>query len=496
MSATPVRGSSGFKFSTFELGRFDVSGITCPGTISYCWNVNAEPQIRADRAGNFYASSEFLPRTANCSNGLDLVNPQCGGTGAWRSSDGGLHYTTLAPPNALSFTSNTLSPYGGDTDLATAPQKNVNGFYNVYVSSLERASGPLLTVAVSTSQDQGKTWLINPTAAQIPFNDRPWIAADGTGKVCLAYHNIATTFDILVSCSFDGGVTFSQVASAIDASHACNAEFNNQIGNIAIDPNSHAIYQAFAGINCTTSDISCDEFADCTHVAYVAVSLDGGLTFTDHVVYDNPIPSSNPINPHGSLDHQFVNISIDTAGNLYVVFSDNHNVFYSFSTNSGKTWSPTIQVNHAPSNTAIMPWSSAGSPGRLDIVWYGTSYFDGKNVPDNYPMSASWYVYFAQNLNSLSTSSSFTQAPATHVIHYGGVCEGGVSCTGNRDLFDDFGVAASPTTGLASIVYTDDQYVNSPTEPASPTCTPSETNLGPCDHTDIATQTSGTGIFG
>lgn len=61
----------------------------------------------------------------------------------------------------------------------------------------------------------------------------------------------------------------------------------------------------------------------------------------------------------------------------------------------------------------------------------------------------------------------------------GGVCEGGVSCTGNRDLFDDFGIAASPTTGLASIVYSDDQ----------------PGNTGASDHTSIATQTSGSGIF-
>src|SRR6266480_1118258 len=73
--------------------------------------------------------------------------------------------------------------------------------------------------------------------------------------------------------------------------------------------------------------------------------------------------------------------------------------------------------------------------------------------------------------------------------------EGGISCTGNRDLYDDFGVAASPTTGLASIIYSNDQYVNTSNEPAAPGCTSSTTNTGSCDHTDIATQTSGPGIF-
>src|SRR2546426_4213054 len=148
----PAAGSSGFSFTTFELGRFDVPGKTCPGSITYCWNVNAEPQIRADLAGNFYASSEYLPRVAQCSNGLDLTNPACGGTGAWKSSDNGRHYVTLPSPNALtpncssSFPCATIvSPYGGDTDVTVASQKNGDGFYNVYVVSLERAVGPLLT---------------------------------------------------------------------------------------------------------------------------------------------------------------------------------------------------------------------------------------------------------------------------------------------------------------------------------------------------------------
>src|SRR5438445_172010 len=167
--------ASGLSFTTFELGRFDVPNVSCPGSTTNCWNVNAEPQIRADKAGNFFASSEFLPRVLECSHDLDLVNPQCGGTGAWKSSDNGLHYVTRPSPNSLSAvcpppppeTSCGLSPYGGDTDLSTAPVKNTNGFYNLYVISLERATGPLLTVEESTSKDGGQTWeSINRTGIQ------------------------------------------------------------------------------------------------------------------------------------------------------------------------------------------------------------------------------------------------------------------------------------------------------------------------------------------
>src|SRR3989475_13068783 len=82
-------------------------------------------------------------------------------------------------------------------------------------------------------------------------------------------------------------------------------------------------------------------------------------------------------------------------------------------------------------------------------------------------MTASWQVYFAQNLAATTPGSKFTQNTASGIIHYGGVCEAGVTCTGNRDLLDDFGIAASPKTGSAAIIYTNDQYLNTAAEPAT-----------------------------
>ena len=224
----------------------------------------------------------------------------------------------------------------------------------------------------------------------------------------------------------------------------------------------------------------------------IAVSIDGGQSFTDYTVYNNP-------NVNIDYGHQFINVSVDDSGNTYVVYTDNHNVFYSFSTNFGQSWSGPYQINQSPSSTAIMPWSSAGGKGGLDVVWYGSNYYDGVNPPDTYPDNATWQVYFAQNLQALTPNSPFTQVAATGVIHYGAVCESGVTCTGNRDLLDDFGVATSPTTGLAAIVYTDDdQFVNSTMEPAtvrndgSALCDASGTNTSNCSHTNIAVQTGGT----
>src|SRR2546429_8893547 len=293
-SALRVSASS-FTFTNFELGDFNPPGA--PGTVcpqstesQACTNYAAEPAIRANPAGNFYASSEH---------GLGGV------TDAWRSSDGGQHYVTLVSPNAVSQSNNTgFAPGGGDTDLAVAPVKNSAGNYNVYVASLNLAN-----VDVSTSTDQGNTWTLNPTSATIPVDDREWIAADQSSKVCISYHDIAT-FNIDVNCSFDAGTTFTQLGEAFDTNHTWLID-DNEIGNLAIDPNSHAIYQVFSGIANAAEAALPTSF----HAVWIGVSRDGGQSFTDHAVYVNP-------NTSVSYGHQLVNVSIDRAGTVYVVYSD------------------------------------------------------------------------------------------------------------------------------------------------------------------------------
>jgi hypothetical protein len=446
----------------------ETTGTTCPGS-SACSNIAAEPAIRADGAGRFFGSSE---------NGLG------GGTVAFRSADNGLHYSTLVSPNGVSQANNTgFAPGGGDTDLAVAPEKNAAGFYNVYVSSLSLAN-----VDVSTSTDGGATWSLNPVTTPETIDDREWIAADTNNKVCISYHDAPQ--GITVGCSPNAGLTFTQFASALDVSHAFQIS-ENGIGNLAIDPASHIIYQTYSAIT-TAAETACApqlgvSAGTCNyHGVYMAVSTDGGATFTDYPVYINP-------NADVGYGHQFVNVSVDHVGNVYSVYTDDHHVYYSFSKDHGKTWSGPYLIT-TTSGTQIFPWSTAGDPGKLDVVYYQTPYYDGVNTPDNYPNSAAWTVGFAQNLNALTPGSGWARQTASPTNHFGGVCESGVTCTGNRDLFDDFGVAASPTTGFASIIYSDDQF--DPNGPNTSGCDASTNNSSSCDHTAIATQTSGSGIFG
>ena len=427
-----------------------------------------EPR-RADGDGNFFGSSE---------NGLG------GGTVAVRSTDGGAHYQTLLSPNQGSQANETgFAPGGGDTDLAVAPVRNLQGNFNVYVASLTLAN-----VDVSTSTDKGATWTLNAVTTPETIDDREWIAADGMQKVCISYHNAPQ--GITVGCSTNAGLTFTQFAPAIDAAHSYQTA-NNAIGNLAIDPASHTIYQTYSAIT-DAKEVPCAPQLGVSppnacdyHGVYMAISTNGGASFTDVPVYVNP-------NAKASYGHQFVNVSVDKAGNVYSVYGDNHHIYFSVSRDRGKTWTKPVQVDKG-SGTAIFPWSVAGDAGKLDVVYYKTPYY-GAEAPDNYPMSAAWTVGFAQNLNALTPRSTWSRQTASPTNHFGGVCESGVTCTGNRDLFDDFGVAASPTTGLASIIYSDDQF--HPNTPNTSGCDASTSNSSSCDHTALATQTGGAPIFG
>ncbi|HEX9515546.1 MAG TPA: hypothetical protein VF940_05145 [Streptosporangiaceae bacterium] len=450
-------------------------------------NQAAEPQIRADPAGTFYISSE---------NGLGA------GTDAWSSSDGGRTYRSLPQPNEQSSASGGttgVAPGGGDTDLATAPARNSSATYNVYVASLTLGS-----VTVSLSQDGGHSWVNDVTSAKVPGDDREWITAAGSSGFYLSYHAVGSGDEIIVN---QGQVVAGQptTATTYDAINPSQTDIylgtvaDNQIGNIAVDPRTGDVYQVFVG--CPPSPTA---VANCSalNTAYMAVGvpsvLNGAssLTFTDYVIHQSASASAD-------LANNFPAVAVDTAGNVYATWSDDHSVYLAYSTDHGRRWSTPGRVDHgAAAATAIYPWVTAGHSGAVDVVFYGTpaaaNYQTcgqaGTYTCDNEP----WSVFFSQNLNVLG-GGTWTQSKATPVVHYGGVCQGGVTCSSsgndNRDLFDDFGVAASPVTGMASITYSDDQYADNSGTANSGECTQAQNNTSPCDHTDYAAQTSGPGIY-
>jgi hypothetical protein len=407
-AASPGAATVG-NFSYGQLQSGTVGGKGC-GT-----NAAGEPAIHVSRTDNVFLGSELgVGSGSQFWRGLGAL----GGAGA---SGCGLEFR-----GSSNSVVSGVGASGGDIDIAIASAKNASGNYNVYVSSLNLAS-----VNVATSTDNGTTFLQTPVQGGLPVDDREWIAAFGAQTSLLSYHDIASN-DIDVLRSDNGGQLYTQIAQVIPETDY-KAQ-TNELGNLVIDhrnlpagAGNFYAYQAFVAPSSSSGSNN--------NEAFLGVSADGGHTWADQ-----PIPCSTE-SPTTDLDHNFPNVSVDRAGNIWYAWSNDHNIYTAKSTDHGKTWSCSAPVS---TNTAqaIFPWLAATNKG-VDLVYYA--------APTT--TNQTWYVYFDQN--TARTATGWGTPKRLMAVHSGTVCEGGVNCTSGRQLFDDFGVDTD-SNGWAHIAFSQD----------------------------------------
>jgi hypothetical protein len=361
--------------------------------------------------------------------GLGSENGLGGGSQYWTATQTG--GTTAASPCALTYDGQPnavggAGVSGGDIDTAFAPAKSSAGTYRIYVASLNLGS-----INVARSDDNGKTWAQTPVQAGLPIDDREWVAAYGPDTSLLTYHDIATN-NIDVLRSDNGGTAYTQVGQAIPATDYKAG--SNELGNIVIDHNSGTgtatspfyAYQSFVAPS-SSSGSSNNE-------AFLAVSADGGHTWAD-----KPIGCSTSWG--GSLDHEFPNVSVAPNGTLWYAASNDNGIYTATSADHGSTWTCSGPVS-STSAQAVMPWLVATNAG-VDLVYYGAPTASNQT----------WSVEFAQNTTGTTTGWGTPQQLMS--VHTGAVCEGGVSCSGGRQLLDDFAVDTDQS-GWAHIAYSHD----------------------------------------
>lgn len=415
--AAPPRAATGSgSGSGFVTGQPQATTV---GTGGCGTNTAGEPSIHVSKANLVGLGSE------NGVGGGSVYwrGTQVGGTGA-----GACALTYSGQPNAVGG----VGASGGDIDTAFAPVKDpATGTYRIYVASLNLGS-----INVATSTDNGVTFSQVPVQAGVPVDDREWIAAYGPNTSLLTYHDIVSN-NIDVLRSDTGGGLYAQISQAIPPTDYKAA--NNELGNIVIDHNNASpvaggfyAYQSFVapskdpGPGALVNGAPYDE-------AFMAVSNDGGHTFTDM-----PIPCSTKSG--GTLNHQFPNVSVAPNGTLVDTWSNDKNVYGAFSHDHGATWTCTGAIS-TNTKQAIEPWVVAGASG-IDLVYYGTTDAPGPNQ--------TWSVYFTQ-----LTSGSWTTPRPIVAVHKGTVCETGASCTTGRQLLDDFGIDTNQA-GYAHIAYSHD----------------------------------------
>lgn len=398
----------------------------------------------------------------------------------WKSTDGGRTYQWVADPFGL--VEGQMGLAGGDTDVAVAGAANSNGAYNVYVASLWATGVPdvpglIGDIDLAVSQDNGRTWTVDKLAASLPLDDRPWLATDGACIVYLEYHTLptdATAVNRYNLCDLSddvAGATLVPISSTRYAtllpravSGKSDIYLNDGFGKLAVDASSkspyrHRIYMP--AMDCGKLPLTTEvgrasgDHTECpgkTSV-HVLISADNGRHW--HL---QPVATDD----HHELALWATWISTDALGNVYLAWWDRHHVFLNISRDGGKTWSKPKQVDVAPSRTAVLANVAAAGKGVVDVSWFATKRVGDPGratvmgMPDRHS-SAPWVTYVAQSSDG---GRSFIQHRVTGVVHRGIVCTSGDDCdlfNGDRDLWEDFGTAISPTNGNVSIAYSDDQ---------------------------------------
>ncbi|MDX6199437.1 MAG: hypothetical protein QOJ79_2588 [Actinomycetota bacterium] len=394
-----------------------------------------------------------------------------------------------------------LGTGGGDSEISVGNARYAEGSPCDAISYSGLHNIDLLdNFTVARSIDCGKSFeLLNPYGTQNTLTDRQWQAFDGSHTNFLIFHKVDTS-QIVVTESPDAGNTYVSLApdgahGIIDPATMPSVVNQNQVGNIVTDYShptgtnnllssepTHVMYATFGGPRdpADNAQAQIDSNAPGTNynhqdTIYVAKSSDGGVTWTDTMVYSTPAGSKRELNL------LFPVVEVDKAGNVYSLWSDGYKIEYAVSTDGAKTWSKPFQINTDnrgakpdEGRSDLFPWMAAGANGTVDVVWYhGEGGAKGSNLiyRNQGDRLTNWTVAFAQLGKATAKSSTGAAAPtmltytnyATPVMHHGSICNNGTFCdlpipgsSGDRSLLDFFQVAIDGA-GRANIALADNE---------------------------------------
>jgi|tagenome__1003787_1003787.scaffolds.fasta_scaffold20815353_1 hypothetical protein len=242
---------------------------------------------------------------------------------------------------------------------------------------------------VRRSTDGGKTWdkedhavKENPTAAGIPFEDKPGIAADITssphrGNLYIGWTEFSLTKTIILfSRSTDGGITWSAPIE-ISTHEGLPRDDNGAVeGFSAAVASDGTLYAAWA---------------DANKIAF-ATSHDGGKSFSpSRQIIEHPAPYF-PI-PGTSRANGFPQLGIDPrSGLLFLTWSDYRNgdidVFAATSSDHGASWAAPVRVSTNPIHDGtdqFFQWLAVDpTDGSANVIFY-----DRRTDPANKKMAIS-----------------------------------------------------------------------------------------------------------
>jgi hypothetical protein len=401
--------------------------------------------------------------------GLDLwrwYGPTDGAPNTPTGIDGTLPFKYEGQPDCGTITTfcmtSGLAPGGGDGDVAV----NAPDAANMHIPNLAVVSLSAAEITGSDSTNRADTFSTpNVAAAGVPFDDRMWLdALDDPNHVYMEYHDFGTTAKIFVQRSNNGGQTYADAFGlAIDAATLPSVDLptGNIAGQIKVDRSSSGshgnLYQIFVGPDNPTDNANNDPHF--INAAYVGVASNVRLTsstlsFTDYKIFSCGAGSTCPTGL--GLGNLFPALAVDNFGFVYAVWSDNTDIYYSYSKTHGTGWSPAIKVTQGTSQAGksnVFPWVAADANGHVAIAWYGADQHGNSNTV---PLTTQWNVFVVESVNGHAIAPVFTLSQATdHPNHKGQISTGGLLGSSDRSLADFFQIAIDPTNHLINIAYAD-----------------------------------------
>jgi hypothetical protein len=257
---------------------------------------------------------------------------------------------------------------------------------------------------------------------------------------------------------------------------------------VAWTAGSNALSNAVTGCNYTQGAVF--------NQLWVAVSKDGGTTWTDTLAFAGPdVTAPQP----SDMSEIFGSIAVARSGDVYLAFpaylNGEYDTYVDYSPPADATGHlafarAPVKVNGPDTHTAYFPRLVAGDRGRVDVIYLGSpvrnvvstaankTTYDGSDPtkpncspevsdpgghgvrflgkPCEMPATAPWYLYLAQSLDLTSGAATFARTQLRpDTVHVGDICTLGIFCLSNddRDLADINDVKIDATGG-AQVAYT------------------------------------------
>src|SRR4051794_2475765 len=294
-------------------------------------DMTGEPSIAVARDGTEYI---VAPDGAGVRAPAALGGAGVGGSLIWRSTDHGRTWQRLG--------SYDVPTGGGDSDIAVTPDGTL------YASGLSY----LACSTVSRSSDKGDTWVPVPVAGcgRTPVsNDRQWNAVDGNGTVYTAIGDTVDTEIDLVRSAVDNPAVIPSATMTLSTTPDYQWP-----GTLAVDKRNGNVYTVWntngAPNNCDGapgSDACKPGQASSKQPDKVLVSI------VRRSATSAPAPVTVASRRFDTYD-SFVADSVDTAGNIYVVWNERHPqqretwTMLSVSRDAGRHWTAPVKVQRAP----------------------------------------------------------------------------------------------------------------------------------------------------